>query len=1173
MRLKKIRLAGFKSFVDPTNIPFPGNMTAILGPNGCGKSNVIDAVRWVLGESSAKNLRGDSMIDVIFNGSTARKPVSQCSVELVFDNSSNRIQGEFAAFNEISVKRIVTKEAVSTYFLNGSKCRRRDVTDLFLGTGLGPRSYAIIEQGMISRLIESKPQELRVFIEEAAGISKYKERRKETKTRILHTKENLERLQDVRQELGDQINKLARQASAANRYRDLKKRERQLKAELATIKWLVQSNLINDIQAKIDEKKQALEQLLSNQQGKESGLQQLKNDQAICKQNIDDMQQSLFNVGTDITKLEQSQLFAKKRENQIQAEIAQIKLGEPVLHDALKGIDVELQLNQQKLVNIEPEKAIVEAQLFELEEKTYVLEERLTTFSNTGKAKQDEYYQQSQLLQQKHSQIQQTLSLQARTETRLNELKDELAQIASSELTIEKQATEKSLQLTQKTGQQLKDILLNAQTELVKVQQNAQVAQNDYEDVKLRTTQLKANLKALEALQIDSEDDTTSNLDVCLSGVNRKPAWQHFKVEKGYEKVLQRALLDIEHAQVVDTNAQNEMIHQRISTQIKQQKDLHINVLYHQSFTSEKVPNTLASLMLNELVPRQFNFIYVVDDLSQAFTQLTKIQEHAQVISKDGIILQADALNIGQRSDNKFLRMRQIEDLTQQYEQISVQLNQCHTTFQNTQHVQDEAQNKVADIEKQITENKQQQHTIELTLKNLLFQEQQNLGRKTKLQQDLQECETQLEQENMSLEVLNEQVEDISIVVMQLEQEKDAANEQLEAVRQEQNQLLTKQSVLQKSLHEFDMQVQQIRNNFQILQEQKETKAQILLSNEQKLQLLSQEAEELSMPAKEQEQKMQSMLASQTQLRTEISVKQNELDEINEGISTIEKGQHGVLAKVDEMKTDIQSHQIRIESASVRAQSYIEQLDELKQPIKDVLQAIQEQSAEQGFEQADENKWQSELDKVIAGIQRLGAVNLAAVDEYEEQSKRKAHLDEQNQDLSDALETLENAMRKIDKETRTRFKHTFDKVNNDLKTLFPKVFGGGMAYLDLTDDDMLETGVTIMARPPGKKNSTIQLLSGGEKALTALSLVFAIFRLNPAPFCLLDEVDAPLDDANVGRFCRLVSQMSETVQFIYITHNKVAMEMATHLTGVTMAEPGVSRMVAVDMEQALAIAQ
>ena len=567
MRLKKIRLAGFKSFVDATNIPFPGDMTAIVGPNGCGKSNVIDAVRWVLGESSAKNLRGDAMTDVIFNGSTARKAVGQCSVELVFDNSSGRIQGEFAAFNEISVKRIVTQEAVSSCWLNGAKCRRRDITDLFLGTGLGPRSYAIIEQGMLSKLIESKPQELRIFIEEAAGISKYKERRKETVNRIGHTKENLERLEDVRQELGDQLAKLKRQAQAATRYKELKQSERQLKAELATIKWLSQSRLMQEVQSQIDDKQTALANLQSGQQGDESGLQALKNQQSMTKQEIDDKQQALFKLGTEITKLEQSQLFAKKRSVQIQSEIEQIKQDESSLQIALNSIIDDLEIAQEQVYDAEPEREILQAQLLELEDNKSGVDEKLRDFLLSNKNKDEQYYAKKQALQQKHSQIQQTLNSQERTQTRISQLSNELISVNDEELALEAKEASQQLSTAQQTVKQREKLFAEASVELEEIKQKIAQDQNHFDNAKQLLMGTQAKLDAFNALQADNETSEFKEevLEEYLQELARdaldknnergsqcKAVWQYFQIEKGYEQALHSALSIFDGAWVIN---------------------------------------------------------------------------------------------------------------------------------------------------------------------------------------------------------------------------------------------------------------------------------------------------------------------------------------------------------------------------------------------------------------------------------------------------------------------------------------------------------------------------------------------------------------------------------------------------------------------------------------------
>lgn len=1169
MRLKKIRLAGFKSFVDPTNIPFPGDMTAVVGPNGCGKSNIIDAVRWVLGESSAKNLRGDAMTDVIFNGSSARKAVSQCSVELVFDNSSGRIQGEFAAYNEISVKRTVTKEALSNYFLNSAKCRRRDITDLFLGTGLGPRSYAIIEQGMISKLIESKPQELRVFIEEAAGISKYKERRKETHTRIKHTKENLERLEDVRQELGEQIAKLKRQATAANRYKELKQHERQLKAELATIKWLTQSQIMASAQAEINEKQQSLDNLISNQQGDQSGLQALKNQHSIFKQAMDDLQLEIFTVSTDITKLEQSQLFAKKRAGQIQSEIEQIKQSDMTLDIALESLKLEIAQGEEKLLQAEPDKEIAQEKLHELEDMKILAETRLHEQLKISREKEDAFYNKTQILQQKHSQIQQTLSLQERTDTRLNELSEEfnslndvsvdsqLKQIGANKASIETRLN------------QLEDAVSKGHDELQYARQIQQSTALEYDKSKSINTGIKAKVEALEALQHDTATDNKSEnakeherLQIALGNIQRETIWEYFKVEKGAEKMLNSALKDLELAWIIDADILNNDTHKWDQEAWQSNRQ---SLFFKQSFTAKKTPGTLASLLNNDKVPECLNYFYTASDYKDALTKIGSIKSTEKIITPDGGIFTKDALIKSARGDNKILRAVQIETLQIKCIESDKDTEMTLRLFEEAKLLVEQKQKWQNDKVEQAAKLKQEQQLAEISFQNMQFKKQQISERTEKLNIDIEEHKERLEQEEMALEILSDEVEELSIEVMQLEDAKEKAHKETEQLRLQQQQWQAQHNQFQSSLHEQSMLVQQIRNSLQILQEQQKSKQQLFRANHEKLDMLSLEADDLLMPQAQQQDKLQLLLEKQQSLRQAVAKKQQELTSVESEMSDLEKGQHGIVAKMDAIKSEMESQRIRVESANVRAQSYIEQLSELQQSVKTIMASL--------AEEADEKSWQNELDKVSASIHRLGAVNLAAVDEYEQQAKRKEHLDAQNLDLTQALDILENAMRKIDKETRSRFKHTFDQINGDLKSLFPKVFGGGMAYLELTDDDMLDTGVTIMARPPGKKNSTIHLLSGGEKALTALSLVFAIFRLNPAPFCLLDEVDAPLDDANVGRFCRLVSEMSATVQFIYITHNKVAMEMATHLTGVTMAEPGVSRMVSVDMEQALAIAE
>ncbi|MBF7072651.1 chromosome segregation protein SMC [Glaciecola sp. MH2013] len=1159
MRLKKIKLAGFKSFVDPTTIPFPGEMTAVVGPNGCGKSNVIDAVRWVLGESSAKNLRGDAMTDVIFNGSTARKAVSQCSVELIFDNSSGRIAGEFAAYNELSVKRIVTKEAVSSYLLNGSKCRKRDITDLFLGTGLGPRSYAIIEQGMISKLIESRPQELRVFVEEAAGISKYKERRRETENRIRHTKENLERLDDVRAELGEQLNKLKRQAAAATRYKELKATERELKGQLAVYRWLKQSDLVKDAEATIVAKQTELEAVISRKRGDESNILLFREQQANFKTAISDCQKQIFNVSTNITKLEQSQLFSKKRKQQIQIELQLLDSQSQQIKEQFEETQTELELVQFDIVELEPNKLILEESVENAQVARDEAEQSLSTFNEKNRAGEAQYHALKQKLQTSHGQIQNIMSMQLRTQARIAELLKELEELKHNDIAQNEIMLQQELELVCES-------LESGKADYEHLSQQYDSAKADCERLgKIEATHyqelvaIKAQKQALEALQNHAK---TTEEDFLASEKTRSFI-DYLDVSKGYEHLVEVVIAHYYNAQVLEgRDASN------ISPAYFKEKNGQA-LFFEQAMTQQKKSNTLAAKLNNPKIPHFFNSIRLVESDEDAFVAINNdsLAEGESVISRDGLWLFADSLinGLSEQSDNSLTRRAEIEDLSlallekeNAFDKAKKESTSCEQKKTDLLNLLEIAQRQIADYEGQ-----------EFRLNTQLHQVQQSIGeqaiRSERLQSELTKHQHAAQEEQETLELLNEEVE---MLAMELAEYEDVMLNTQEHAEKLQNELQASRSQVEQlvaQMHETAMQFQHVKNRYSLLKE-KQTAREVQLNDiEDKKSILMEEAEELSMPMEDQQDKLNNLLQEKEQLLLKQKDLQVQLGNVEEQLIEAEKGQSGIEQAAERIKSEIESVRLQAEGAKVRAQSYLDNLNDMQQSLKPILESLPED--------IDEHAWQQNAERTSASISRLGAVNLAAVDEYEAQAERKAHLDAQNDDLSQALDTLETAIKKIDKETRTRFKATFDQINNDLKLLFPKVFGGGSAHLALTEDDMLDTGVTIMARPPGKKNSTIHLLSGGEKALTALSLVFAIFRLNPAPFCLLDEVDAPLDDANVGRFCKLVSEMSKTVQFIYITHNKVAMEMASHLTGVTMAEPGVSRMVAVDVEEALAIAE
>ena len=1152
MRLKKIKLAGFKSFVEPTSIPFPGDMTAVVGPNGCGKSNVIDAVRWVLGESSAKNLRGDAMTDVIFNGSSSRKPIGQCSVELIFDNSAGRIGGEFANYSELAVKRVVTRDAQSTYFLNGTKCRRRDVTDLFLGTGLGPRSYAIIEQGMISRLIESKPQELRVFIEEAAGISKYKERRRETENRIKHTQDNLSRLDDVRDELASQLAKLERQAEAATRYKALRSKVRSLRGELFALRLIKNNEQTDALKNQIQTLQKTYDEYQTRLGGEAADTAAQRAQVDALHADIEDYQQQLFTCSTAITRLEQSTLHAKQRKAQIEDEMVSLSDKRTSLITSLDDANEAKRASNVQLSNIEPTMALKEAELESAKMSLDDAEQALREFNHESRDHEQHYHSLKRNVQECHGQIQSTMSMQLRTSQRISELNDELNQIQQNDGAVQVSDLQKQLSdarehfnALDERRHETSDAFSVAEQTLSEHTEKCVVLRGEHQ-------KLVSTIGALEALQEDAERHTASNNSTPLS-----PLWQQLSVPAQYEVAVE-SIFSYLNQPLLGSH--------ELTLSSGDALPASALVLTQQALTSMKREGTLASVFSNDRVPRFFNAIFVVNTKEDALSFAPSLSPYQSVVSLDGFWCGTDwVIQHGDVEDGVVQRSNKLIALTASLQQCEALLDEAQIEYDKAQQHLHDAKSKKDQCEAACREQDNVCTQLANKLAFIEMQIEQFASRAISVQANLEKQTALLKTEEQQLSVLSEKLEEIEgqilaheVDIAQMEEKRESYEQHIVSIRR-QIDLITQEN------HELVLKKNNLLNQRTLYEEQVTRNQQQLKDYDRQYQKLHAELDTLVMPEGQQKSELQQLLAQKAQVESKKLSSEQARTHLDAAIKEAEKTQGTLQNDMQRVHADIEKLNIEVEGYKVRAKTIIEQLAEGNYSVNDIVSSLPDD--------AEEGRWESDLNSVQTNLNRLGAVNLAAVEEFEEQSARKKNLDIQYGDLVDALETLQSAIRKIDRETRTRFANTFEQVNEDLKQLFPKVFGGGAAYLALTDDDLLETGVTIMARPPGKKNSTIHLLSGGEKALTALSLVFAIFRLNPAPFCLLDEVDAPLDDANVGRFCNLVSEMSQTVQFIYITHNKIAMEMASHLTGVTMAEPGVSRMVAVDVDEAIAFAE
>ena len=1166
MRLKSIKLAGFKSFVDPTTVHFPSNLGAVVGPNGCGKSNIIDAVRWVMGESSAKNLRGEAMTDVIFNGSSSRKPVGQASIELVFDNSDGAITGEYAGYSEISVKRKVTRDSQNIYYLNGGKCRRRDITDIFLGTGLGPRSYAIIEQGMISRLIEAKPEELRVYIEEAAGISKYKERRRDTENRMLRTRENLERLTDICDELERQLARLERQAKAAEKYSEYKEIERKLKSQLQALRYRL-------LEQKAATKHTAIKQLVLSVEA--SVTEQVRHDTAIekyreqyteCGDTFIEVQGRFYGIGTDIARIEQAIGHAEERERQIKMDLAQTERDSQEAQEHLSADKMKAEGWQAELLEIEPDLGVIKqaeenssGTLLDVEEAMHAWQQKWDHFNhNAAEPKQQAEVQQSR--------IKYLEQVQQRILERIEKLIDERDSLVVGDVKDEIDSLEAELARHTQTIEE-KNKQIDEQTESIQTLRDKQYHEaNQRDNLRAELHAAKGRQASLEALQQAALAQSSESLGEWLEsqGLQAYPRLaEKINVDDGWDTAVETVLGPSLKA------VYSEQHIAKLSHAIDSFESGELMVLEAGSASSSTpaAESLLSKISTDVNLQHILQGVYIANSLDEALAKRSELNAGESVVTKDGIWLGANWLKVAKGNDANsgvIVRAQELEVLTETISSLEEGIQGLSENLDNTKLSLQELEHKRETERKNLSELNRKHSEAYSFLSAKKAKVEQVIEGRERTERDIKEAKTQLDTESENLAdariKLQAAIEVMEIDTSEREEliaERDSIRSSLEEARQQARHDKDKS-------HALAMRFQSVKTQLDsILQGIGRLEDQIQRMDERKISL-RQSLEENQEPVKENKLELEAHLEKRVEVEQQLAEARRAVEAAEASLRDEEKQRQQVEQVLSGLRSNVEAARLEAQALDVQCDGIKQQLAENGYELDKVLASLDSTVNESELVEA--------LDNITQKISRLGPINLAAIDEYKTESERKNYLDAQNADLQEALETLEAAIKKIDKETRTRFKETFDQVNSSLKELFPKVFGGGHAYLELTGEDLLDTGIAIMARPPGKKNSTIHLLSGGEKALTAIALVFSIFRLNPAPFCMLDEVDAPLDDANVARYARLVEEMSLQVQFIFITHNKLAMEMAHQLLGVTMHEPGVSRMVTVDVEEAAELA-
>ncbi|OBY90086.1 chromosome segregation protein SMC [Pseudomonas sp. AU11447] len=1161
MRLKCIKLAGFKSFVDPTTVNFPSNMAAVVGPNGCGKSNIIDAVRWVMGESSAKNLRGESMTDVIFNGSNTRKPVTQASIELIFDNSDQTLLGEYASYAEISIRRRVTRDGQNTYFLNGTKCRRRDITDIFLGTGLGPRSYSIIEQGMISKLIEAKPEDLRNFIEEAAGISKYKERRRETENRIRRTQENLARLTDLREELERQLERLHRQAQSAEKYQEFKAEERTLKAQLGALRWRDLNEQVGQKEKVIGDQEVAFEALVAEQRSADASIERLRDGHHELSETFNQVQGRFYSVGGDIARVEQSIQHGQQRLRQLQDDLREAEKTRQETESHLGHDRTLLATLAEELERLAPEQEISAAAaeeatvgLEEAEQRMHDWQQRWDAFNQqSAEPRREAEVQQSRI-----QHLEQSLERQAERQRRLNDERTQLAadpeDAAILDLGEQVAAIELLLEESQVEEQELAERLERVRQSL----QESTAAQHQAQGELQRLNGRIASLEALQQAALDPGDGTAQWLR--QQGLEQRPRLaEGLRVQSGWELAVETVLGADLHGVLLDDV--KGLPFDALEKGELRLLDLAAGAVSRPGSLLDKVEtNVDLSYWLGRVRP--------VETLDQALAQRASLGDGESLVSRDGYWVGRNFLRVrrGESADGGVLaRGQELERLYVERETLEQRLAEIDEQLVRLRDEQRQAEDGRDQVRRRLQDEGRRQGELKAQLSAQQAKVEQLTLRRRRLDEELAELAEQhaIEQEQLGEARLSLQ-EALDAMAVDTERresllaERDGMREKLDRIRQESRQH-------KDQAHQLAVRVGSLRAQHESTRQALERLDSQAVRLVERCEQLNLNLEEGAAPLEELRMRLEELLDRRMAVEDELKHARLALEDADRQLRDAEKRRTQAEQQSQLLRGQLEQQRMEWQALSVRRKSLQEQLHEDGYDLHGVLGTLPHDAAEK--------IWETRLEELATRIGRLGPINLAAIEEYQQQSERKRYLDDQNDDLVEALDTLENVIRKIDKETRNRFKETFDQINAGLQALFPKVFGGGHAYLELTGEDLLDTGVAIMARPPGKKNSTIHLLSGGEKALTALALVFAIFQLNPAPFCMLDEVDAPLDDANVGRYARLVKEMSEKVQFIYITHNKIAMEMADQLMGVTMHEPGCSRLVAVDVEEAVALAE
>jgi chromosome segregation protein len=1169
LRLTSVKLSGFKSFVDPTTIAVPGQLVGVVGPNGCGKSNVIDAVRWVLGESSAKQLRGEHMHDVIFNGSSERKPVGRASVELVFDNSLGRIGGPWAQYGEISVKRVLSRDGDSNYYLNGQHVRRRDVQDIFLGTGLGPRAYSIIEQGMISRVITSKPEELRVFLEEAAGVSKYRERRRETELRLEDTRENLSRVADIQAELTTQLEHLAQQAEVAAKYQELHAQLALNHNLLAFTRLREAEQAKNRYGNEVQKVAVALEAETARLRESERALEELRSKHYEETDHLQELQGSLYAANSEVQALEQEIAFLGENRRRMGTQLAALSTEATEVERRIAEAEgerdrwqAEIDTARARIEEREADLAGAQASLPTAEASAQqAAAEVRGTESEMNAAEQAQSVEQTR---ESHA-----LKLLSQIEARKNRLKQENMALVFPEPEKLAGMVAGRAEISGRIAE-LEEAQGEAEARVPALEDQRASATNRLHEATRELAGLEAALNALEAQQAKLDTDSKLKDWVQAHGLERaERLWQTIHVEAGWDDAVEAALgVRLNAARLAEGSA--------LAPLLNDAPPGNFAVFVERSaLEAEGVASRLLPLASVVSSSRQGVMTYLRDALANVFIlpEGEDGMELARLLPAGGLLV-AKAGHLFSRQGVVFhgpqselhgvlQRQREIEELQGRIPALQRGRMEVESSLRTLEQDLRTSQEEMRRLRDELNRSRQQDHAAEVEYLKLSQSSQQAEQRRDAIRAELAQIEEEEGRERVEMQEAQHALETGSAKIEEIVQRLQALERAAQGAQQALGAARTAMTTAERALSEAQFHERSCH-------EKVASQGHLAVSLGERLQALSMNRENVqSELGKLEEGQVREKLQAALQVKSErerlLSDARAGLEHLTEQLRGIEESRLSVEQNLAPLRDKITELRVKEQEASTHAEQYGQQLQEAGVTREEMAEQIERRVGSKGM--------QAEITRLTEEIAALGPVNLAALAELGTATERKNFLDAQATDLIQAVETLEAAIKRIDRETRDLLQETFETVNSNFQEMFPALFGGGQASLKLTGEEILDAGLQVFAQPPGKKNQSIQLLSGGEKALTAIALVFSLFKLNPAPFCLLDEVDAPLDDPNTERFCDLVRQMSAQTQFLFITHNKITMELASQLVGVTMPEPGVSRIVEVDIDSAMELAR